>query len=94
MVLIVFPVPHEQNLFLFVPQDPHALLVKQSGRAKLLSQLCQLAVKQINPVRIFGTSGLGASRAKQRNKGRKKERRTGEFEFFQRFAGFLHRTGR
>ena len=93
-VLIVFPVPHEKNFFLLVSQDPHALLVKQSDSAKLLSQPCHLAMKQINPVCIFGTSGLWASRAKKRNKGRKKECRTGEFEFFQRFAGFLHRTDR
>jgi hypothetical protein len=94
-VFVVSPVPHEQNLFLLVPQDPHALLVQKTCGAKLLSKPSQLAVKQIDFfARIFGTSGLMISKAKQRNKGRKKERRTGEFELFRRFAGSLPRRGR
>jgi hypothetical protein len=93
-VLIVSPVPHEQNLFLLVPQDPHALLVQKTCGAKLLAQPCQFAVKPVNSVRIISPGGPGAPKAKLRNKGGKKQRRTGEFEFFQRFAGPLTWPGR
>lgn len=93
-VFIVSPVPHEQNLFLLVPQDPHALLVQKTCGAELLSKPNQLAVKPVYFARTFGTSGLGTSKTKRRNKGRKNERRNGKFELFRRFAGSLPRRGR
>jgi hypothetical protein len=93
-VFIVSPVPHEQNLFLLVPQYPHALLVQKTCGAKLLAQPRQLAVKPVNPVRIISPGGPGAPKAKLRNKGRKRESRIGEFELFQRLAGPLTWPGR
>ena len=93
-VFIVSPVPHEQNLFLLVPQDPHALLVQKTCGVKLLAKPNQFAVKRIDFARNFGTNGLETSKTKQRDKGGKKERRTGEFEFFERFAGSQPLRGR